>query len=158
MRPPTPEDLQFLRDIRGRFEDWKRNQIWGKVFYVLFFIIFPIFFLTVFIICHDSVRWIFIAFTVVTFVLTALLWRDRGLEYEFTGDEIIERRAGRVRNRVQISNIVNADVNILEHILTLETQNSKMIVHIFYSLNEAIQKNWAAALAKKSESEREQYE
>lgn len=158
MRPPTSEDLQFLRDIRGRFEDSKQNQILEKVSYVLFSIIFPIFFLIIFAICHDSVRWIFIAFAAVTFAFAALLWRDRGLEYEFTGDEIIERRARRERNRIIISGIIEARAGISSPELFLKTGSSKMTVHIFPSLNELIQKKAAESMAKQSEAERKRYE
>jgi hypothetical protein len=88
----------------------------------------------------------------------AILWRDRGLEYEFTGDEIIELRAGRIRNRLHISDVLEIKVNISSHQMILKTSNLKMTVRIFSSLNEAIQKKGAELAAKQSEAERQRYE
>jgi hypothetical protein len=158
MRRPTAEDLQLLREIRGRFSDTKSNQIRDYFAYFLVGVLFPVFFLAIYFFLNDPHLWLLVLMSLGSFILAAILWRDRNLEYEFTGDEIIERRAGRVRNQIQISRIVNADVKILEHILTLETENSKMTIRILAPLNEVIQRNWAKLLATKSDAERQDVE
>jgi len=92
------------------------------------------------------------------FALTANLWRDRWLEYEFTGDEIIEKRAGRERNRIIISDIIEVQVKMSPFEMVLKTGSSKMAVHVFPSLNEVIQKRAAESMAKQGEEERKRYD
>ena len=80
------------------------------------------------------------------------------VEYEFTGEEIIERRSGRVKNQIHISDIVGTEVKISSHQLILKTNNSKMTVQILPSLNEVIQNKGAEVMANKSEAERQHFE
>jgi hypothetical protein len=157
MRPPTPEDLEFLRSVRGRFQDTKFNRVRDNILFFVLGILFPMLFLAFFFI-FQPLRSLFAVGAFGLFALTANLWRDRGLEYEFTGEEIIERRAGGIRKRMQISEIVNVDTNIFEPIFTLKTQNLKMTIQILPSLNEVIQKKAAESMAKQSEVERKRYE
>ena len=93
-----------------------------------------------------------------SFFLGVYFFKNRELEYEFTGDEIIERRAGDVKNRMLIADVNEARVRISPHQLILKASNSKMIIRIFPSLNEVIQKKGAEMQAKLSEAERQRYE
>ena len=159
MRRPTEEDLQFLRDIRGRFQDLKSHQIGEKVLCFLFLVFFPVLFLLAFFFDPEQSRWGFAAIAFVSsFCSAVFIWRDRGLEYEFAGDEIIERRAGRIRKRIRISDVVDINNKISPRQMILKTDDSKMTVRIFHSLNEVIQKKWAELMAKQSEAERQRYE
>jgi hypothetical protein len=158
MKRPTEEDLQFLCDIHGRYQDSKEGQLKEKFFYFLFGVLFPLLLLIFFFIGGSTYFWVLAAPAIGLFSLMAILWRDRGLEYEFTGDEIIELRAGRIRNRLRISDVLEIKVNISPHQMILNTSNLKMTVRIFPSLNEAIQKKGAELAAKQREAERQRYE
>jgi hypothetical protein len=80
------------------------------------------------------------------------------IEYEFTGEEVIERRGGRVKNQIRISDIIETKVKISPHQLILKTSNSKMTVQILPSLNEVIKKKGAEEMASKSDAERQHFE
>lgn len=71
------------------------------------------------------------------------LWRRRAVEYEFTGEEIIERRRGEVHGRVPIADILEIRVLMNPHRMILRMNNAKMDVRIFPSLNEVIQREVA---------------
>lgn len=157
-KPPTREDLQFLRDIRGRFQDSKSNQTGQKVLCFLFFVVFPALFLLAFFFWPEPGRWWFAVFALGSLGTTVVVWKELGVEYEFTGDEIIERRAGRIRHRIQISDVIEAQVKISPQRFIVKTNNFKMVVRIFPSLNEVIQKKGAELLSKQSGSERQRYE
>lgn len=158
MKSPTDEDLQFLRDIRGRFEDSKPNQRREWMCITLFSVVFPAFFLVAFFFDREHGHWIFVAAALLSLFFIFFVWRDRGLTYEFNGIEIIEMRGGRVRNTMAISNIIETDVNISPNQLILKSSNSRMTVRILPSLNEVIQKKGAEMMAKQSLEERERYD
>jgi Pyruvate/2-oxoacid:ferredoxin oxidoreductase gamma subunit len=80
------------------------------------------------------------------------------VEYEFTGEEIIERRGGHIKNQMRISDIIETKTKISPPQLILKTNNSRMTVQILPSLNEVIKKESAEIMANKSESERQQFE
>jgi len=80
------------------------------------------------------------------------------VEYEFTGEEVIERRGGRIKNQIRISDIVETKVRHGFNQMILKTNSSQMIVQITPSLNEVIMKHAAEINAKKSESERQHFE
>jgi len=80
------------------------------------------------------------------------------VEYEFTGEEIIERRGGRIKNQIGISDITETKVKISPHQLMLKTKNSKMTVQITPSLNEVVQIEASKINATKSKAERQHFE
>lgn len=80
------------------------------------------------------------------------------VEYEFTGREIIERRGGRIKNQISISDIIETEVPFGKKLMILKTNNSKLKIQIIPSLNEAIQKEAARELATKSEGDRQRFE
>ena len=80
------------------------------------------------------------------------------VEYEFTGREIIERRGGRLKNQISISDIIETEVPFGKKLMILKTNNAKLKIQIIPSLNEAIQKEAAKELATKSEDERQRFE
>ena len=80
------------------------------------------------------------------------------VEYEFTGKEIIERRGGRIKNQVSISDVIETEAPLGKKLMILKTNNSKLKIRIIPSLNEAIQKEAARELATKSEGERQRFE
>jgi hypothetical protein len=84
-----------------------------------------------------------------------MMW---SVEYEFTGEEIIERRGGRIKNQIRISDITDTKVKISPHQLMLKTKNSKMTVQITPSLNEVIQIEASKINATKSKAERQHFE
>ena len=73
------------------------------------------------------------------------IWRGRGVEYEFTGEEVIERRRGQVHGRVPIVEILETRVLINPHRMILRTTCAKMEVRIYPALNEVIQQEVARA-------------
>ena len=80
------------------------------------------------------------------------------VEYEFTGKEIIERRGGRIKNQISISDIIETEAPLGQKLMILKTNNSKLKIQIIPSLLEAIKKEEARELATKSEGERQRYE
>jgi len=154
------EDLELLRKIRGRFQDSISNQRRDLVVLFLFGIIFPAILLLFFFFDPERFRFVFAAMALVSIILCALIWRDRNVEYEFTGDEIIERRGGRTRNRMRISDIIETKVEFSPHYhqLKLNSISSKMTIHIFPDLNAVIQKETAEMMTKASESEQQHLE
>lgn len=80
------------------------------------------------------------------------------VEHEFTGEDIIERRGGRVKKQIGISDIVEMQVRLVSHQMILRTNSSEMKITIIPSLNEVIMKRAAEINAKRSESERQRYE
>jgi hypothetical protein len=80
------------------------------------------------------------------------------VEYEFTGKEIIERRGGRKKNQISISDIIETEAPLGKKLMILKTNNSKIKIQIIPSLNEAIQNEAARELATKSEGERRRFE
>jgi len=144
MKSTHPEDLEFLRNIHGRFQDLdvKRRNEWGPIF--LLGVFFPLSLVVVFFawppMTLDRVHLVIAAMILGSFMGGIDLWRKRAVEIEFTGEEIIERRGGQIRNRMFISNIIETRVLPFSHRLVLKTNNSKMDILIFPSLNEVIQK------------------
>ena len=80
------------------------------------------------------------------------------VEYEFTGEEVIERRGGHIKNQIRISDIVETQVLLGFNQMILKTNSSQMRVQIIPSLNEVIMKHAAEFNAKLSESERQHFE
>ena len=161
MKVMRSEDLEFLQGIRGRFPNSKsqRQGEWFLIF--LLGVFFPLFWLVVLFVGwpvvldkdHSAVA----AFAFGTFLGGVYLWKMRAVEYEFTGEEIIERRAGRIKNQIRIADIVETKIKISPHQLIIKTSSSKMMVQIVPSLNEVIQKKGAEMMATKSEAERQHF-
>jgi hypothetical protein len=91
---------------------------------------------------------VFVIAGLVSIVAGVQIWRMSAVEYEFTGDEIIEKRKGRIRNRLFISNILEASVIVNQskiQNLILKTSNSgiNIQIQIVPSLAEVIQKETA---------------
>jgi hypothetical protein len=162
MKAMRSEDLEFLQGIRGRFPNSKsqRQGEWLLIF--LLGVFFPLFWLAVLFawwpVVLDRDHLAVAAFALGTFVVGIYIWSDRAVEYEFTGDEIIERRAGRIKNQIRIADIVETKVKISPHQLIIKTSSSKMTVQIVPSLNEVIQKKATEMMATKSETERQNFE
>src|ERR1700679_352598 len=116
MKSTRSEDLEFLRNIRGCFQNSKsqRQGEWLVIF--LFTVFFPLFWLFIFFmwwpVILDKNHLIVLAFALGTFIAGIYLWKMRAVEYEFTGDEIIERRAGRIKKQLRITDIVETKVKI----------------------------------------------
>ncbi|MGD1088478.1 MAG: hypothetical protein ABR955_07100 [Verrucomicrobiota bacterium] len=66
-----------------------------------------------------------------------MMW---SVEYEFTGEELIERRGGRIKNQMRITDIIETRVLFGRNQMKLKTNNSKMTIQIVPPLNEVIQK------------------
>jgi hypothetical protein len=155
MKRTHSEDLQFLRDFHGRFQDttshrqveWFAIVLMGVFFPALIFALICLF--PPMTLAHNL---FFAAMILGSFLTGAQVWRERAVEYEFTGDEVIERRRRRIKHRVLISDITETRVTI--RTLVLKTNHSKIIIQIFPSLREAIQKK-AANL---SDAERQEIE
>src|SRR5277367_6117720 len=80
------------------------------------------------------------------------------IKYEFTGEEIIERRGKHIKNQIRISDVIEIKVLMKPHRMIIKTNNSKMIVRIISSLNAVIQNEAARVAATKSEAERQHFE
>jgi len=80
------------------------------------------------------------------------------VEYEFTGKEIIERRGGRIKRQISISDIIETEAPLGKKLMILKTNHSKLKIRIIPSLSEAMQKEAARELATKSEGERQRFE
>ena len=80
------------------------------------------------------------------------------VEYEFTGEEIIERHGGRIKNQIRISDIIETDISFASKELKLKTNSSKMNIQVLPSLNKVIMKEAEEANAKMSEGERQHFE
>jgi hypothetical protein len=106
----------------------------------------------------DKNHLIILTFAFGTFLVGIYIWKMRAVEYEFTGDEIIERRAGRIKSQIRIVDIIETKVKISPHELFIKTNNAKMTVQILPSLHEVIQKKGAEEMAKKSEAEQQHFE
>jgi hypothetical protein len=157
MKNPTANDLDFLRRIRGRFQDIKSHQQGEWLLIFLFGCAFPGLFLAIFFLSPpvllDQVHWFFILLIVASLIIAGHFWLIRGLEYEFTGEEIIERRRGKIQNRLVISDIIKMDVKIQPHQMILKTGKSKMTVTIFKSLNDTIQIEAAKILSEEQKQQ-----
>jgi hypothetical protein len=144
MKSTHSEDLEFLRNIRGCFPSSKsqRQSEWFLIF--LFGVFFPLFSIFVFFawwpIVLNKDHLIILAYAFGTFILGMDLWKMRAVEYEFTGDEIIERRAGHTKKRIRIADIIETKIKISPHQLMIKTSDSKMAIQIVPSLKEVIQK------------------
>jgi hypothetical protein len=162
MKVTHSEDLEFLRNIHSQFQISKSQKQGEWLMILLFGAIFPalslLFFFCDFPVIVDKDHLVCAAFTIGLFILDIYLFRMRAVEYEFTGEEIIERRGGRIKNQIRISDIIETKVKISPHQLTLKTNNSKMVVQIIPSLNEAIQKEAAKIEATKTETDRQHFE
>lgn len=152
-----PEDLEFLRGIRGRFQGSKSQQQgeWFLIFFALAF--FPALFLVLFFAVRpigvDQIHFFCMAMGLVSFITGIQIFRRRGVEYEFTGEEIVEKRGGKIKSQIRISEIIETEVPIGMSRMILKTNNSKMAVQIVPSLNEVIQKKATETMTAKSEAE-----
>jgi preprotein translocase subunit SecF len=158
MKATHSEDLEFLREIRGRFQSAKsqRQSEWGLIIVFMLFGILCC--LTAIFSIGNKYRFGFGIFALGEFLVAIYVFLIRAVEYEFTGEEIIERRAGKIKNQIRISDIVEMKVKISPHQLIVKTNNSKMIVRIPPSLNEVIQKKGKEMMAQKSEAEQQHFE
>jgi hypothetical protein len=147
MKSTHSEDLEFLRNIQGRFRSSKsqRQSEWFLI--LLSGIFFPLFSIFIFFAWRPTVldkgNLIVLAYAFGTFILGMYLWKMRAVEYEFTGDEIIARHAGRIKNQIRIADIIETKVKISPHQLMIKTSDSKMTIQIVPSLKEVIQKKSA---------------
>src|SRR6267142_5048313 len=80
------------------------------------------------------------------------------IKYEFTDEEIIERRGKRIKNQIRISDVIETKVLINPHRMIIRTNNSEMTVRVIPSLNAVIQNEAARVAATKSEAERQHFE
>jgi hypothetical protein len=163
MKAASPEDLEFLHNIRGRFPSSKSQRQGEWLLILLFGVFFPLFSLFVFFawwpVILDQDHLIVLAFAFGTFIGGIYIWRMRAVEYEFTGDEIIERRAGHIKNRICINNIVKIRIFFAGPCQTIiKTNNSEIKVQRIASLNETILKQAIEMNAKRSDAERRQME
>jgi hypothetical protein len=162
MKATLPDDLEILRNVRGRFPSSKsqRQGEWLLIF--LLGVFFPLFWLAVFFAWWPAVldkgHLIVLAFAFGTFIGGIHLWKTRALEYELTGDEIIERRGGRIKNQMRIADIIEIKIKISPYQLIIKTSSSKMTVQMIPSLNEAILKQATEMNAKRTDAERRQME
>jgi hypothetical protein len=81
------------------------------------------------------------------------------VEYEFTGKEIIERRGGRIKKQINISDIVETAVSFGQpNSLIVKTNNTTMKIQILPSLKGVIDQKWTEIYSKMTESERQRFE
>ena len=143
MKSLTQEELQFLRDLRGKFEDSPSNQRSYLLCVLLFASLFPALFVLGLIFKPHQNHSLFALLAVLSWVPVYFIWRDRGVAYEFNGTDIIETRAGREKNRIAIADITETGVQKSPHQLILKSANSKMVIQMVPSLEEAIEKKEA---------------
>jgi hypothetical protein len=150
-----PEDLEILQEIRGRFQSLKsqRQGEWALIF--IFSVMFPIIFLCFFYLDPEQNRWWFAGIVFISLVSSMHIWKERSLEYQFTGEEIIEQRGGKIKNRIQIRDIIDVKIVIRPYKIILKTSNSKMEIQIVPSLNEALLKEANKMNARQSEEEQQ---
>ena len=148
MKATHSEDLEFLRRIRGRFQDTTSHRQGERFVILLVAATTAVLFSAL---LHASPplttgrhHVFYIAMILGSVIMGAQLWRALAVEYEFTGEEIIERRAGRIHGRILISKIVETRVLMQRHRLIVRTQNANMSIRIFPLLNEAIQRGAAS--------------
>ena len=116
----APNDIALLRSIRGRFRASRGERWLPRLFAVLFCVITPG--LLVYALFQFGVprppfsadQWTCIVMAPVSFALGVFLWCTADVEYEFTGDEILYRRAGSVRWRLPIASITDTRVETLQ--------------------------------------------
>jgi hypothetical protein len=81
------------------------------------------------------------------------------VEYEFTGQEIIERHGGRIKKQINISDIVETAVSFGQpNSLIVKTNNTTMKIQILPSLKGVIDQKWTEIYSKMTESERQRFE
>jgi hypothetical protein len=106
---PTVSDEEHLRAIRGRFRNPISIRIGSRLFALLLAFGSPI---TPIVLIRSRdgpvwpftlLEWILLLTSVACFIAAIFVWRSADREYEFTGDEILERRRGVLRWRVAIS-------------------------------------------------------
>jgi hypothetical protein len=156
------ENLQLLREVRGSFQDHSKNQTveWCVIF--IFLLIVPVALATLFLITRplamNSDHWILAVMIVGSLFTGFSVFVERGLvEYEFTGDEIIEKLRGRIKMQIHIIDVTDVKVFYLgRHISILKTSQSEMKILRIPSLVAAIIDQANKMNARMSEGEREQ--
>lgn len=133
-----PEDLEFVRRIRGRFTDSAKGP--GKAWFLILFFAAgcPFFLGLAFFSDHPVDRLTGLVMAIVYLLLAIFIWRLRPPEYEFTGEEIIQSQRGKPIKRVAISQITKIDVQPRERHLILVAGQTRMVVVMFDPLLEAL--------------------
>lgn len=158
------ENLQILRGVRGSFQDHSKNQTVEWVLIFVFLLMAPVALAALFLLTHpltmDGNHWILAVMIGLSLFAGFSIFVQRGLiEYEFTGDEIIEKLNGRVKRRIRISDVTNVKVFYLgRYISILKTSGSEMKVRRIPSLVEVIIGQANKVNARKSEGERQNME
>jgi hypothetical protein len=81
------------------------------------------------------------------------------VEYEFTGEQIIERRGGRIKKEINISDVIETKVKFgRPNQMIVTTPGTTMKIQVIPSLNKAVQRVWAEESSKMTESERQRFE
>jgi hypothetical protein len=116
MDTPTPEDIAFLKRIRGRFAPTKAAERSLLFYAFLMGVCGPILFSCL--LLHDGIpawpldgnQWTAVILTPSSLVLGWFLWRGYGSVYEFTDMGVILWCRGRKRRGIQFSEIEKMDV------------------------------------------------
>ena len=104
-------DHERLRAVQGRFRDSPSWRFASRCFAVVLLVLAPIPLITLIqsrglpVWPLRPVEWILIISAVGCLAAAIILWKAMDREYDFTGEEILERRCGIVRWRLPVSAI-----------------------------------------------------
>lgn len=163
MKASHLENIGLLRKIRGNFRDSIATQRRELMMAFLFLIIFPAILLFFFLADPQEGRLVFLVLALASIFGGILFWMGRGpVEYEFTGEEIIEKRRGKIKKRLQIDAVVETKTIILtrsrREFWVLKTRDSAMVIQLIPLLSEAVQIELMKKQATHSEAEQQFFE
>ncbi len=114
-----PGDIALLSSIRGRFRFSRHERFLHRLFGALCAVVFPSIMLYA-LFEHGLPKWplardelVCAIVAPLSFALGVFLWCSVDGEYEFTGVEIVYRKAGSVRWRLPIASITRVRVEVL---------------------------------------------
>jgi hypothetical protein len=140
--PVKPEDLEWLRSIRGRFGETKLYRL-GIRLTAFFFFALALLFVGMFFrtgIPHwplSSDRWFCVVSVPLGIAGAVFFWRTSDIEYEFTGTEIIKYRSGTVQQRIPVAEIVTTEILGNDGVnmwLSMQTGTTKLLIRLMPSL------------------------
>ena len=134
------DDIALFRCIRGRFRSSWRERALPRFYAALFCVITPT--LLVYALFQFGIprpplsgdQWTCIIMAPVSFALGVFFWCTADVEYEFTGDEILCRRAGSLRWRLPIASIIETRVETLRdgtqvwHLRAMSVSRSVLVI------------------------------
>ncbi|MEY2519638.1 MAG: hypothetical protein QOF24_1397 [Verrucomicrobiota bacterium] len=140
MNPLWPEDLALFHRIRGRFRTTKGHRIGARAAGIFLCILLP----SVFVYALfergwprwplTADEWTCVILLILTPAMGSFVWLSADREWEFTGEEILMRRRGRLLWKIPVDSITATRIQRVRHAIGSISLRADAVIRFLSSL------------------------